>query len=110
MRVCIAVIVLKMVFENFTYYGIFDSLSSMPEDELAYQRMMESSNVIRKTESGELYYDIVYSPRIPYKAIKSYDDYKWYNNMVTHNKVMNDKKEMKENGVLFFFKEIFCCR
>ena len=83
----------------------------MPEDELAYQRMMESSNVIRKTESGELYYDIVYSPRIPYKAIKSHDDYKLYNNnMVTHNKVMNDKKEMKENGVLFFLKEIFCCR
>ena len=76
--------------------------------------------MIRKTESGELYYDIAYSPRIPYRAIKSHDDYKWYNNMVTHNKVthnkvthnkvMNDKKEMKENGVLFYLKEIFCCR
>ncbi len=91
----------------------------MPEDELAYQRMTESSNVIRKTESGELYYDIVYSPYspyIPYKAAKSYDDYKLYNNnnnnnnMVTHNKVMNDKKEIMLNGVLFYLKKIFCCR
>jgi len=42
--------------------------------------------------------------------MKSHDDYKWYNNMVTHNKVINDKKEMKQNGVLFFLREIFCCR
>lgn len=93
-----------MVFENFTYYGIFDSLSNMPEDELAYQRMMESSNVMRKSEGGELYYDIVYSPRIPYKAMRSHND------MVTHHKAMNDNKEMKQNSVLFFLKNIFCCR
>ena len=99
-----------MVFENFTYYNIFDNVSNAPVDEVVYQRMQESSNVLKRTYSGELYYDTVYSPRIPYTTMKSYDDYKWYNELITHHKMTNDKKEMKENGVLFFLREMFCCR
>jgi hypothetical protein len=99
-----------MVLENFTDYGIFDNTSRMPLDEIVYQRMQESSNAIRRTDSGELYFDTVYSPRIPYKLVKSYDEYKEHNNLITHHKMLNDKKEMKENGILFFIREIFCCR
>jgi hypothetical protein len=99
-----------MVFESFTYYNIFESASKAPPDEVVYQRMQESSNVIKRTDSGELYYDTVYSPRIPYTTVKTYDDYTWYNDLITHHKMCNDKKEMKENGVLFFLREMFCCR
>ena len=86
-----------MVFENFTYYAIFGDTSSMPADEVAYQRMQESSNVIRRTDSGELFYDTVYSPRIPYTTMKSYDDYRWYNDLITHHKALNDKKVMMKD-------------
>jgi hypothetical protein len=72
--------------------------------------MQESSNVLKRTNSGELYYDTVYSPRIPYTTMKSYDDYMWYNDLITYHKMTNDKKEMKDNGVLFFLREMFCCR
>jgi hypothetical protein len=99
-----------MVFENFTYYNIFENVVRPPADEVAYQRMQESSNVLKRTNSGELYYDTVYSPRIPYTTMKSYDDYMWYNDLITHHKMLNDKKEMKNNGVLFFLREMFCCR
>lgn len=80
-----------MVLENFTDYGIFETTSRIPLEELAYHRMLESSNAVQHTESGELYYTAVYSPRIPYK-------------------VFNGGKEMKQNGVLGFFRDIFCCR
>jgi len=99
-----------MVFENFTYYNIFEDVVKTPADEVAYQRMQESSNVLKRTNSGELYYDTVYSPRIPYTTMKSYDDYMWYNDLITHHKMLNDKREIKENGVLFFLREMFCCR
>jgi hypothetical protein len=99
-----------MVFENFTDYGIFDTVSNMPPEEIAYQRMLESTNILERTDSGELYYTAVYSPRVPYKMFKTYDNYKDHNSMITHHKMLNDKKEMKENGVLFFLREIFCCR
>ena len=99
-----------MVLENFTYYNIFEDVVKKPADEVAYQRMQESSNVLKRTNSGELYYDTVYSPRIPYTTMKSYDDYMWYNDLITHHKMLNDKKEMKDNGVLFFLREMFCCR
>jgi hypothetical protein len=99
-----------MVFENFTYYNIFDNFDKPPIDELVYQRMQETSNVMKRTDSGDLYYDTVYSPRLPYTTIRSYDEYVKYNSLITHHKMLNDKKEMKENGVIFFLRELFCCR
>jgi hypothetical protein len=99
-----------MVMENFTYYNIFNNRMVTPVDEVVYQRMQESSNVIRKTDSGEIYYDTVYSPRIPYTTIRSHEDYVKHNGLISHYKMLNDKKEMKENGILFFIREIFCCR
>ena len=99
-----------MVFENFTYYNIFENVAKLPVDELAYQRMQETSNVMKRTDSGDLYYDTVYSPRLPYTTIRSYDDYVKYNHLITHHKVLNDKKEMNENGIMFFLREMFCCR
>jgi hypothetical protein len=99
-----------MVFENFTYYNIFDNITKPPVDELVYQRMQETSNVMKRTDSGDLYYDTVYSPRLPYTTIKSYDEYIRYNDVIIHHKMLNDKKEMKESGVIFFLREMFCCR
>ena len=100
-----------MVLEDFCYYNIFEGASKAPPDEMAYQRMEESlSSPIKRTNSGELYYDTVYSPRLPYTTIRSYDDYVKYNHLITHHKVLNDKKEMNENGIIFFLKEMFCCR
>lgn len=99
-----------MVFENFTYYNIFNNVSKPQVDELAYQRMQETSNVMKRTDSGDLYYDTVYSPRLPYTTVRSYDEYVAYNNLITHHKMLNDKKEMKESGVIFFLREMFCCR
>jgi len=99
-----------MVFESFTYYNIFENVNKPPVDEVVYQRMQETSNVLKQTTSGELYYDTVYSPRLPYTTIRSYDDYVKYNHLITHHKVLNDKKEMNENGIIFFLREMFCCR
>jgi hypothetical protein len=99
-----------MVFESFTYYNIFEDVNKPPVDEVVYQRMQETSNVLKQTTSGELYYDTVYSPRLPYTTIRSYDDYVKYNHLITHHKVLNDKKEMNENGIIFFLREMFCCR
>ena len=99
-----------MVFESFTYYNIFEDVNKPPVDEVVYQRMQETSNVLKQTTSGELYYDTVYSPRLPYTTIRSYDDYVKYNHLITHHKVLNDKKEMSENRFLFFLREMFCCR
>ena len=100
-----------MVLENFVYYNIFEDAHKAPPDEVAYHRMEESlSSPIRRTDSGELYYDTVYSPRLPYTTIRSYDDYVKYNHLITHHKVLNDKKEMNENGIMFFLREMFCCR
>ena len=99
-----------MVFESFTYYNIFEDVTKPPVDELVYQRMQETSNIIKQTDSGDLYYDTVYSPRLPYTTIRSYDDYVKYNHLITHHKVLNDKKEMNENGIMFFLREMFCCR
>jgi len=99
-----------MVFENFTYYNIFENVAKQPVDELAYQRMQETSNVMKRTDSGDLYYDTVYSPRLPYTTIRSYDEYVRYNDVIIQHKMLNDKKEMKESGVIFFLREMFCCR
>lgn len=99
-----------MVFENFTYYNIFENVAKLPVDELAYQRMQETSNVMKRTDSGDLYYDTVYSPRLPYTTIRSYDEYVRYNDVIIQHKMLNDKKEMKESGVIFFLREMFCCR
>jgi len=99
-----------MVFESFTYYNIFEDIGKTPVDEVVYQRMQESSNVMKRTDSGDLYYDTVYSPRLPYTTIRTYDGYMAYNEVIMHHKMLNDKKEMGENGVIFFLREMFCCR
>lgn len=99
-----------MVFEDFCYYNIFEEGHTTPPDEVAYRMMQESSSVIKQTPSGEIYYDTVYSPRLPYTTVRTYDDYIAYNNVIKQHKMLNDKKEMSENRVLFFLKEIFCCR
>ena len=100
-----------MVLEDFCYYNIFEDTRRTPPDEVAYQRMEESlSSVIRRTDSGELFYDKVYIPRLPYTTVRTYDDYIAYNNVIKQHKMLNDKKEMSENRVLFFIREMFCCR
>jgi hypothetical protein len=100
-----------MVLEDFCYYNIFESVSKAPPDEIVYHRMEESlSSAIKRTDSGELYYDTVYSPRLPYTTVRTYDDYVAYNDVIKHHKMLNDKKEMSENSVLFFLREMFCCR
>ena len=100
-----------MVLEDFCYYNIFEDTRRTPPDEVAYQRMEESlSSVIRRTDSGELFYDTVYSPRLPFTTVRTYDDYIAYNNVIKQHKMLNDKKEMSENRVLFFIREMFCCR
>ena len=100
-----------MVLEDFCYYNIFEGASKAPPDEIVYQRMEESlSSPMKRTNSGELYYDTVYSPRLPYTTVRTYDDYVAYNDVIKQHKMLNDKKEMKENRVLFFLREIFCCR
>ena len=100
-----------MVLENFVYYNIFEDAHKAPPDEVAYHRMEESlSSPIRRTDSGELYYDTVYSPRLPYTTMRTYDYYVAYNDVIKHHKMLNDKKEMSENRVLFFLREMFCCR
>ena len=100
-----------LVLENFVYYNIFEDSRKAPPDEVAYQRMEESlSSPIRRTDSGELYYDTVYSPRLPYTTVRTYDDYVAYNDVIKQHKMLNDKKEMSENRFLFFLREMFCCR
>ena len=100
-----------MVLEDFCYYNIFEDRRNTPVDEVVYQRMEESlSSAIKRTNSGDLYYDTVYSPRLPYTTVRTYDDYVAYNDVIKQHKMLNDKKEMSENRVLFFLKEMFCCR
>ena len=100
-----------MVFEDFFYYSIFEDVCRPPADEYSYRMMEETSaSVLKRTDSEELFYDTVYSPRLPYVTLKTYDEHIAYNNVIKRHKMLNDKKEMSENGVLFFFKEIFCCR
>jgi len=99
-----------MVLENFCNYNIFEEGHTTPPDEVAYRMMQESSSAIKYTPSGEIYYNTVYSPRLPYTTVRTYDDYVAYNNVIKQHKMLNDKKEMSENRVLFFLKEIFCCR
>ncbi len=99
-----------MVFGDFWYYNIFEEGHNTPPDEVAYRMMQESSSAIKYTPSGEIYYNTVYSPRLPYTTVRTYDDYVAYNNVIKQHKMLNDKKEMSENRVLFFLKEIFCCR
>jgi hypothetical protein len=99
-----------MVLENFCNYNIFEEGHTTPPDEVAYRMMQESSSAIKYTPSGEIYYNTVYSPRLPYTTVRTYDDYVAYNNVIKQHKMLNDKKEMGENRVLFFLKEIFCCR
>jgi len=99
-----------MVLEDFCYYNIFESVSKAPPDEIVYQRMEETTSAIKRTESGDFYYDIVYSPRLPYTTLRTYDEYVAYNDTIKHYKMLNDKKEMNDNCVLFFMREMFCCR
>jgi hypothetical protein len=99
-----------MVLEDFCYYSIFESASKAPPDEIVYQRMQETTSAIKRTDSGDFYYDTVYSPRLPYTTVRTYDDYVAYNDVIKQHKMLNDKKEINENRVLFFLREMFCCR
>ncbi len=100
-----------MVLEDFCYYSIFEGAHNTPVDEVVYQRMEETlSSAIKRTDSGDLYYNTVYSPRLPYTTARTYDDYVAYNDVIKQHKMLNDKKEMSENRLLFFLKEMFCCR
>ena len=102
-----------MVLEDFTYYSIFDSRKNYPIDEAVYQRMLQLSSkedILRRTNSDELFYSVVYSPRLPHCTLKTHHDYVAYNDVISHHKMLNDKKEMKENNCLFFIRELFCCR
>jgi hypothetical protein len=100
-----------MVLEDFCYYNIFEGAHNKPVDEVVYQRMEETlSSAIKRTDSGDFYYNTVYSPRLPYTTVRTYDDYVAYNDVIKQHKMLNDKKEMNENRVLFFLKEMFCCR
>ena len=99
-----------MVFGDFWYYNIFEEGHNTPPDEVAYRMMQESSSAIKYTPSGEIYYNTVYSPRLPHTTVGTYDEYVAYNNVIKQHKMLNDKKEMSENRILFFLKEMFCCR
>ena len=111
-----------MVFEVYTtydysfHYNGGHGVKPPPSvyDEIAYQRMEETTNtgagVIKRNNSDEIYYESAYSPRLPNVSIKTYDDYVAYNDSIKHYKMLNDKKEMKENCILFYLKEMFCCR
>ncbi len=99
-----------MANDQFGYYNLFEQFNNIPVDEIVYHRMHESSNIIKRTDSGELFYDTVYSPRLSTATIKTHADYIAFNNSITGLKVANDKKEMNDNCVLFFFKEMFGCR
>ena len=99
-----------MVLENFCNYNIFEEGHTTPSDEVAYRMMQESSSAIKYTPSGEIYYNTVYSPRLPYTTVRTYDDYVAYNDVIKQHKMLNDKKEMSENRLLFFLREMFCCR
>ena len=112
-----------MVFEVYTTYdysfhynpGYNVKLPPSVYDEVAYQRMEEITNkgaagIIQRTDSDEIYYESAYSPRLPNISIKTHSDYVAYNDSIKHYKMLNDKKEMKENCILFYLKEMFCCR
>lgn len=111
-----------MVFEVYTTYDYSFNYNSdynvkLPPsvyDEVAYQRMEEIANkgtgIIQRTDSDEIYYESAYSPRLPNISIKTYSEYDAYNDTIKHYKMLNDKKEMKENCLLFFMREMFCCR
>jgi hypothetical protein len=98
-----------MVIENFTYYNMNENQMKNKPDEIMYQRMQESSHAIRKTESGELYYDAVYSPQIPYKTVQSPHGYSNHNGLISHYNVVNNN-EMDKKDILSRIKEMFCCR
>ena len=75
-----------MVLEDFCYYNIFESASKAPPDEVVYQRMEETTSAIKRTDSGDFYYDTVYSPRLPYTTVRTYDDYVAYNDVIKQHK------------------------
>ena len=100
----------RMVFGDFWHYNIFEEGHTTPHDEVAYRKMPESSSAIKYTPSGEIYYNTVYSPRLPHTMVRTYDDYVAYNNVIEQHNTLNDKKEIGENRILFFLKEMFCCR
>ena len=99
-----------MVLENFCYYNIFEEGHTTPDDEVAYRIMQQSSSAVKYTPSGEIYYDTVYSSRLPYTTVRTHDEYVAYNNIIKDDKILNNKKETIMNRVLFFIKDIFCCR
>ena len=98
-----------MVMENFTHYNMYENKMNTKPDEIVYQRMQESSYAIRKTESGDLYYDAVYSPQIPYKPVYSSDRYIKDGGLISHYGVVNNN-EMNKKGIFVRVKEMFCCR
>ena len=99
----------KMVMENFTHYNMYENQMKTKPDEIVYQRMQESSHAIHKTNSGELYYDAVYSPQFPYKMVYSSDEYTKNSGLLSHYNVVNNN-EMNKNGILVRIREMFCCR
>jgi hypothetical protein len=78
-------------------------------DEIVYQRMQESSYAIRKTESGDLYYDAVYSPQIPYTQVYSNDWYTKDDGLISHYDVVNNN-EINKDRIFARIKKMLCCR
>jgi hypothetical protein len=98
-----------MVMENFTHYNMYENKMKNRPDEIVYQRMQESSYAIRKTESGDLYYDAVYSPQIPYKPVYSSDWYTKDGGLISHYDVVNNN-EMNKDRIFARIKKMLCCR
>jgi hypothetical protein len=71
--------------------------------------MQESSYAIRKTESGDLYYDAVYSPQIPYKQVYSSDWYTKDDGLISHYDVVNNN-EINKDRIFARIKKMLCCR
>lgn len=107
-----------MVFENYTYYDIYNNIPNKPKDEILYHRMYETSNIFNKTDNGNVYHNMIYKPRIPFKSAKlnekpaeCYVNCDNQDDLITyHSALLFDRISERKKSWSVFFKDLLCCR